>query len=315
MATHPNYYEALGVEKTASAEQLRKAYKKLARKFHPDANADDAEALEKFKQIQTAWAVLGDETKRSNYDKYGTPDAPQDHGSGSGPQQGGQHWSYSPDGGVPFDLEELFGYGGGTRHSSRVNRPIRGQDLRVTVEIPFLLAAQGGKYDLRLPPYHGAAAETFAVTIPAGIDTGSVIRLSGKGTAGMNGGANGDLLVSLNVARHPWFRREAANVLLDVPISLSECGLGTKVDIPTIGDEIITLSIPAGTSSGMKLRLKGKGIRDNRTGETGDMFAVLKIIGPKDIDDRTRELLEELKATETTDCRSGLWGQTTTAAS
>jgi curved DNA-binding protein len=124
----------------------------------------------------------------------------------------------------------------------------------------------------------------------------------------------GDLFVSLNGAKHRWFRREAANVLLDVAISLSECGLGTKVDIPTISDGFITLSIPPGTTSGMKLRLRGKGIRDRRAGERGDMFAVLKVIGPKDIDDRTRELLEELQSIEKSDCREGLWRQETAAA-
>lgn len=314
MSTHPDYYEILGVSKTATASELRKAYKKLARQFHPDANADDPDALEKFKQIQAAWAVLNDETKRKNFDTYGTPDEPRFE-SGSRPDPGGQRRSYTNDGRVPFDLEELFGYAGSGARGSRTDVSIRGQDIRAVVDIPFLLAAEGGKYDLRFQEQGRTEAETLAVTIPAGIDTGSVIRLNGKGTPGINGGANGDLLVSLNVARHPWFRREAADVLLDVPISLSECGLGTKVDIPTISDGTVTLTIPPGMTSGMKLRLKGKGIRDRRTGEPGDLFAVLKVVGPKEINDRTRELLEELQAVETNDCRQNLWIQAKAAAS
>jgi curved DNA-binding protein len=235
--SHPDYYAILGVPRTASAEELRKAYKKLARKHHPDANADDPGALEKFKQIQDAWAVLGDEKKRSNYDKYGSPEGPA-FGGGGRPGQGAQ-WSYSTGGDeVPFDLEELFGRfrtGGGESHFGGRQQawPIRGNDIRTQVDIPFVLAAEGGKYDLRFQRDASSPTETLTVTVPAGVDTGTVIKLSGQGTPGMNGGANGDMLVSLTVLPHPWFRREGANILLEIPISITEAALGTKADVPT----------------------------------------------------------------------------------
>ncbi len=311
METHPDYYSILGVKKTSKVDEIRKAYKKLARKYHPDANADDDSALEKFKEIQTAWAVLGDETKRKNYDKYGSPEAPQFQGGGQQPESG--RWAWSSDGGeVPFDLEDIlggFGAGrrGGASGGGRADWPVRGHDIRTEVQIPFQMAAEGGTYDLRLQREGHSSAETLAVAIPAGIETGSVVRLAGQGTPGVNGGAPGDLLVSLTIARHPWFRREAANILLEIPISLSEAALGTRVDIPTVLDGVLTLTIPPGTSSGSKLRLRGKGIRDRRSGNRGDMFAIVKIAAPKELDERSRELLEELKSIQKSDCRSGLW--------
>ena len=307
MTTHPDYYAILGVNKKDATADIRKAYKKLARKYHPDANPGDDSALEQFKEIQTAWAVLGDEEKRGNFDRFGTPDAAPFQGSG--PQPAGRRWSYSSDGGeVPFDLEDILGgFAGGRQGAGRADWPIRGHDIRTEVRIPFMMAAEGGKYDLRLQREGSSSPETLAVAIPAGIDTGTVVRLSGEGTPGFNGGAAGDLLVSIKVTPHQWFRREGARVFLEVPISLTEAALGTKVDIPTILDGIVTLTIPPGTSSGSKLRLRGKGIRDRRSGIRGDMLAVIRIVAPKKIDDRTRELLESLRAAETDDCRAGLW--------
>ncbi|MEO2031268.1 MAG: DnaJ C-terminal domain-containing protein, partial [Planctomycetaceae bacterium] len=271
MATHPDYYSILGVKKAAAPEEIRKAYKKLARKFHPDANPDDATTLEKFKQIQAAWAVLGDEKKRSNFDKYGTPDEPRSYDDRSQAGEGPRSWS-AESGEVPFDIEELFGSFGGGRPggSHRTHRgdwAVRGHDIRTQIQVPFQMAAEGGTYELRLQRDDGSPPETLAIAIPAGIDTGSVVRLAGQGAPGSSGGTAGDLLVSLNIAPHPWFRREGANVLLEIPISVSESGLGTKVDIPTVLDGVITLTIPPGTSSGSKLRLRGKGIRDRRTGK------------------------------------------------
>jgi curved DNA-binding protein len=309
--SHPDYYAILGVPRTASAEELRKAYKKLARKHHPDANADDPGALEKFKQIQDAWAVLGDEKKRSNYDKYGSPEGPA-FGGGGRPGQGAQ-WSYSTGGDeVPFDLEELFGRfrtGGGESHFGGRQQawPIRGNDIRTQVDIPFVLAAEGGKYDLRFQRDASSPTETLTVTVPAGVDTGTVIKLSGQGTPGMNGGANGDMLVSLTVLPHPWFRREGANILLEIPISITEAALGTKADVPTLRDGTVTLTIPPGTSSGTKLRLREKGIRDPRTGKMGDMFGQIKIVAPRQPDDRARELLTELQQAIPQNCRDNLW--------
>lgn len=318
MAATPDYYQILGVSRSATHDELRKAYKKLARKHHPDANADDPQALDRFKEIQKAWEVLGDETKRGNYDKYGSPDGPQFQGGAGrsgGPAPGGGKWAWSSSDGddVPFDIEDLFSglrsggasYGGGG--AQQRDWPMRGQDIRASIEVPFQLAAEGGRYDLHLKRDASSDSQTLTVTIPAGIDTGSVIRLAGQGTPGINGGQAGDLLVSLTVARHPWFRREGANILLDVPISLTESALGTKADIPTLLDGTVTLTIPPGTSSGAKLRLKEKGIRDRATGRRGDMLAVVKVVAPRQIDDASKKLLQELSETLGQTPRQGVW--------
>jgi len=316
MADSIDYYKTLGVAKTASKDEIRKAYKKLAKKHHPDANADDPAALEKFKNVQRAWDVLGDEEKRRNYDQYGSPDGPQFQSGPDAAGSGGPSWSWSSaDGGdVPFDIEDLFsGFrsGGGRGHGAGQSQgrewPIRGQDVRAELEVPFILAADGGKYDLQLKRDPASKAETLTVTIPPGIDDGSVIRLAGQGTPGVNGGANGDLLVSVRVAAHPWFRRDGSNVLLDLPISVTESALGTRVDIPTLRDGTVTLTIPPGTSSGSKLRLREKGIRDRRSGKYGDMYAVVKIVAPKDVDEHAKKLLDELNESLHQTPREALW--------
>lgn len=299
-------YDILGVKRDATADEIRKAYKKLARKYHPDANSDDPSAGEKFRRVGDAWRVLGNPEKRANYDKYGTADAPQFQG-GSRETGGPQSYSWSSAGGdAPFDLEELFG---GFRGASGGQRewPIRGQDIRAEIEIPFLLAADGGKYDLQLQRPGKSKPETLNVSVPAGVDTGNVIRLAGLGTPGSGGASPGDLLVSIRVAAHPWFKREGSNVLLDVPISITEAALGARVEIPTLRDGTVVLTIPPGTSSGARLRLKEKGIVDRRTGKAGDQLVVVKIVAPKDLDDRSRELLQELQSSLAADVRSGLF--------
>jgi curved DNA-binding protein len=306
------YYKILGVRKDASVEDMRKAYKTLARKYHPDANSDDASALEQFKRVQEAWSVLGDEEKRANYDKYGSATAPQFQG---GPGAGGdpRSWGWSPEGGdVPFDIEELFGGfrtgpGAGPKRHEHREWPVRGHDVRAELQVPFQLAADGGKYDLQFQRPGSASPETLSVTIPTGVDTGSVIRLSGLGGMGSGGGAAGDLLVSIQVAPHPWFRREGSNILLDLPIGLTEAALGAKVEIPTLRDGTVVLTIPPGTSSGMRLRLREKGIVDRRTGRPGDQYAIVKIVPPKQLDDRSRELLEQLQGAIDEKPRAGLW--------
>lgn len=314
-------YSVLEVSRTASHDDIRKAYKKLARKYHPDANVDDPSALEKFKRVQLAWDILGDVEKRKNFDQYGSPDGPQFRGgpgSTAGKPGTEQSWSWSSaDGGeVPFDIEELFGRAGSnpfggfggprTRGGESRDWPVRGHDVRTEIEVPFTLAAEGGSYDLHLQR-SGAGAETLSVKVPAGIDTGSVIRLAGQGEPGLNGGTAGDLLISVRVAKHPCFRRDGANLLLDVPLGIVEATLGAKVDIPTLNEGTVVMSIPAGSASGQKLRLKGKGIIDRRTGQRGDLLAVLKIVTPKELNDQARELLTELQSAAPQNVRAGLW--------
>ncbi len=260
MAEH-DYYETLEVSKTASQDEIRKAYKKLAREYHPDNRPDDPAAEKKFKEIQEANSVLSDPEKRAQYDRFGS--AFQNAGArGGGPQF---HWSPA-DAGGGLDLDDIFGgggidlgslFGGGARGRQQARpRPQTGQDQEMEIEIPFHLAVEGGQYSLSLRRQNGEV-EQLNVKVPAGVDTGSVIRLAGQGHPGVQGGPAGNLRLIVKVARHPYFRREGNNILLDVPITPPEAVLGTKIEVPTIKEGNVTLTIPPGTSSGAKLRLTG----------------------------------------------------------
>ena len=313
------YYEALGVSKTASAEEIRKAYKKLSKKYHPDANKDN-DAPEHFKQVQEAFGVLGDTEKRQQYDRFGKA-----FPGGAGPQgqpfnwPGGNRPGGKPGGPGPVDFSDMFGggqidleqilggafggAGGGRKQSRRAAR--RGEDVEVEVEIPFQTAVEGGKYDLSLD--RDGKHESLSIKIPAGVDTGSLVRLAGQGHAGANAGPAGDLLVRIKVAAHPLFRREGSNLLLDLPVTITEAALGAKVEVPTLSEGRVVVTIPAGTSSGSKLRLRGKGVLDRSTKERGDQFAVIKIVVPRKPGDRACELLKELAEVEQLSPRRDLW--------
>ncbi|MCA8986672.1 MAG: J domain-containing protein [Planctomycetaceae bacterium] len=306
---NPDYYKTLGVERTASEDEIKKAYRKLARDYHPDRRPDDAAAEEKFKEIQTAYEVLGDPEKRKKYDMYGS--AFENMGGG-----------YRPGGGAgPIDLEQIFGGqggaggfdfsdlfgggGGGFRGGARTSRPRKGQDIQSNVTIPFHLAAEGGRYDLTIHR-HGHPVQ-LEVKIPPGIHDGATIRLAGQGESSLSGGPDGDLLVRVKVAAHPWFRREGADLLIDVPISLSEAVLGSKVDVPTLSDGLVTVTIPAGTSTGAKLRLKGKGVLDARTKARGDQYVVVKVAVPRQISEEARQLMQQFQEKAPQNPRQGLW--------
>jgi DnaJ-class molecular chaperone len=211
-------------------------------------------------------------------------------------------------GGGQVDLEQIlggaFGGGGGGRKQSR-RAPRRGEDVEVEVEIPFQTAVDGGKYELGLD--RGGKHESLSIKVPAGVDTGSLVRLGGQGHAGANAGPAGDLLVRIKVAGHPLFRREGSNLLLDLPVTITEAALGAKVEVPTLSEGTVVVTIPAGTSSGAKLRLKGKGVLDRSTKERGDQFVVIKIMVPRKPGDRARELLKELAEIEPLTPRSELW--------
>jgi DnaJ-class molecular chaperone len=306
-----DYYKTLGVPKSASADEIRKAYKKLSKKYHPDANKEK-DAAEQFKQVQEAYDVLHDAEKRQQYDRFGRV---LPAGAGGQPFQ----WSGpAPGGAGPIDLGDLFGGGqidleqifGGSFGAGAGRRPTRrgsrrGDDVEVEVEIPFQIAVEGGKYDLNLD--RGGKPERLSVKVPAGVDTGSIVRLAGQGHPGANGGPAGDLMVRIRVAPHPWFRREGNNLLLDVPVTVTEAALGAKVDVPTLAEGNVVVTIPPGTSSGAKLRLRGKGVVDRSTKERGDQFVVVKIVVPKKPGERARELLAELAEVEPQNPRGGLW--------
>ncbi len=306
----PDYYETLGVSRSATADEIRKAHKKLSRKYHPDANQDDKTAEARFKEVQAAFEVLGDEDKRKKYDQFG-------HAAfeGGGMPEGGFRWAGggAPDMGGFFggqvDLGDLFGgfAGGGNgrrRGNGRQPRPRKGEDSQVDITVPFTVACEGGSHELQLN--RGGTTERLTVKIPAGIDSGAVIRLGGQGQPGHNG-PPGDLLCTVRVAPHPWFRREGQNLLVDVPVSLTEAALGGKVECPTLTEGRVVLTLPPGTPSGAKLRLKGKGVVDRQTGQRGDQFAVIKIVPPTNPSPAVRELLERLAAELQSDPRAGLW--------
>lgn len=311
--TDMDYYQALGVSKSASADEIRKAYKKLARENHPDVKPDDAAAAQKFKEVQEAYDVLKDSEKRAKYDQFGHAAYTQAGGRGGG-------WSTGP-GGQQIDLGDIFGDifgggkggrghggfggfggGGGRRAQPRAQK---GQDAKTEIQIPFTTAALGGTYELTLQK--GGQTERLDVKIPAGVSHGSVIKLGGQGHPGAGGGPAGDLLVKIQVSSHPYFRREGNNLLVDIPVTPAEAVLGAKIDVPTISEGQVVMKMPPGTSSGTRLRLPEMGVRDQRTAKKGDQFAVIKIVVPGDTSPEAQALYQQLADLSEASPRDGLW--------
>lgn len=312
-----DYYDALGVSRTATAEQIRKAYKKIARENHPDVKPGDAAASERFKQAAEAYDVLGDAEKRQQYDQYGEAykyaKAGQQPGGGGNPFTGGGYRGSGPiDLGDIFggevDLGDIFGqaFGGGAAGAKRGRtRSRRGSDIQSEITIPFQLAATGGTYDVTVQ--REGQTDRLAIKIPSGVQEGRVIRLAGQGEPGSNGGSSGDLLIAVHVAPHPYFKRDGNDLTVEVPLSITEATLGAKVDVPTLDEGQVALTVPAGASSGTRLRLRGKGIADPKTKARGDQYVVVKVVAPKNVSERAKELLEELDREAPVNPRAGLW--------
>ena len=326
-----DYYNVLGVTRSATPDQIRTAYRKLARKYHPDVNKDDPKAEDKFKEVQEAYDVLSDKQKRENYDLggfAGVSGAGQSGGPGGwrpgpGPGQPGGNYrrTYTPTGGPGGfegfdvgdlgDLFEMFrgghgpGAGGagsaGSRGRGRAQPAARGQDLFHDVDISFQEAGLGTKRDIQLVTPTGQ--QELTVKIPAGIKDGGRIRLAGKGQPGPGG--SGDLYLAVHVQPHAYFRREGLDVLVDVPVTLGEAALGAKVEVPTLTGKI-TLTLPANTSGGGRLRVRGQGIRREKPEEQGDLYVVVRIVLPKTLDDESKRLVREFEERNKFDPRADL---------
>jgi curved DNA-binding protein len=285
-----DYYKVLGVERTASAEEISKAYRKLARKFHPDLNPDDKNAKKRFQEIQQAYDCLNDSEKRKLFDQYGSS---YEQFGGRPPFEGGHpRGGAGGPGAAGFDFGEIFGQGaaggvdlgdifrqfggGGSPNRTRRSASTKGQDISAEIAVPLRTIIQGGETQIQLD--RGGKMESIAVKIPAGIEPGKKIRLRGQGQPA-NGGKPGDLLLKINVESHPFFKIAGNNIELRLPISIPEAVKGAKIDVPTPAGTV-TLTIPPMSSSGKKLRIKGQGLKAS-DGTAGDMTVELLIKLPE----------------------------------
>jgi DnaJ-class molecular chaperone len=295
-----DYYETLGLKKGASEDEIKKAYRKLARQFHPDRNPGDKKAEERFKEVQEAYDILSDKNRRAQYDRFGFagtgarggPGGPSGFQWGAGP--GGFEFQGDPEAAAEI-FRNMFGGGGGFEEllggrgrRGRRARPEAPSEVEAEATIPFNTAALGGTVGLQID------SRQLEVKVPAGVEDGKKLRLRGQGPGGA------DLIVKLHVAPHPYFRREGNDIVLDMPLSLTEAVLGAKVDVPTLSGEKLTVKVPPGTSSGARLRLRGKGIAG------GDQYIEIKVTVPSVGDGRGRELIEELARLHPQDPRAGL---------
>jgi len=329
--TDRDLYDVLGVSRSASADEIKSAYRKLARQYHPDLNPNDKKnAEQRFREIQEAYDVLGDSEKRKQYDMYGRAAF---EGVGAGPRAGASEWTAhqaGPGGFETFDFSQFFNTGGG-RGGARVDpadleegaglfdelfgrmrsgrRPRSGgrpgRDIESSLRVPFLTAVKGGEMPIVVSRPTGQH-ETLDVKIPPGIADGAKIRLKGKGEPGTLGGPDGSLVITVHVEPHPYFRREGRNLVIDVPITIGEAVLGARIEVPTL-EGLKTVTVPPGSSGGQKLRIKGQGVPADGKNPAGDLLAVLKIVAPKQVDDESRRLIEGFARRNPAQPRRGLW--------
>ena len=306
MASTPDYYKTLGVPRTATADEMKKAFRKLARKHHPDAGGDEA----KFKELNEAYEVLSDEKKRALYDQYGTANEnqiPQGWGGGQG-----------------FNVEDIFGGGGAggfggswadilesIRHGEGAfggnwdfgggfggqPQPRRGQDMNVTLNVTFDEAFNGTEKRITVRIPGKSESDTHTVKVPAGAVDGGRVRLKGQGAPGENGGAAGDLLITTKIDAHPYFGRDKADVTVDLPINVAEAVLGASIVVPTPDGKKIKVKVPAGTQDGKVLTIKGKGAPDLKNkGQFGNLKIQIHVEVPTDMNDEQKKAMEDFLA-------------------
>ena len=365
----PDYYQVLGVNKNASEAEIKKAYRRLARKYHPDVNPNDKTAEQKFKEISEAYQVLSDPQKRAQYNQFGDAAFHAGRGGPTPSDFGGFDFSTLEDAGFGDIFETFFGGPGRGRRRAETIGPRRGADLHASITLTFDEAFHGVHKDISIEGYEtctdcsgygtepGAGEQTcpdcngrgertisrgmlhfsqtcprcggqgtiqgkpcgrckgtgslprtqhLKVKIPPGVDTGSRIRLTGKGQPGLRGAPPGDLFITTQVLSHPFFERRESNLYCDVPITLVEAAIGTLIEIPT-PDGKVSLKIPASTDSGKTFRLRGKGFATlQRPGGRGDLYVRIKVVTPKNLTKKEQQLLTEFASLHPEDPRASL---------
>ena len=334
-----DYYEVLGVPKGAPADEIKKAHRRLARKFHPDVAKDDPAAATKFQEVQEAYDVLSDPAKRRRYDQFGHAAANVGAGGAAGGGDPYEQFRRAGRGGVgggpfggggfrvenidPEDLEELrngqfgdvfeglFGSAGPFGRRGARPRPAPGEyaagargrprPADLNVEVPVQIDFEQAAFGTTVSITSPGSREKVEAKVPPGVKDGQRVRLKGRGNAAA--GVTGDLILVVGVRDHPYFRRDGLNVLLDVPVSLYEAALGGKVEVPTL-DGRVTITVPPGSSGGQKLRIRGQGIA--KGAERGDQLCVLKVIVPGDLDDEDRAAIERLRDKRPVDARASV---------
>lgn len=315
-----DYYKTLGVSKTATAEELKKAYRKLALKYHPDRNKNNKEAEEKFKEVNEAYAVLSDTEKRQQYDSFGSADFRQRYsqedifrgadlgsifrefginfGGGMGGMSGGRRSSMG--GGSPFDsfFQQAGGMGGQGFSNQGFGRQQRqatkGNDYSLELAITLPEVLTGAEKTISLG--QGGGADKVSVKIPAGIEAGKKLRVSGKGAPSPDGGPAGDLYLVIQISPDPTFTRDGNDLTVEKQILFSEAALGGKVGVPTLEGKELSVTIPAGIQPQAKLRLKGHGLPSGPAGPRGDLYLKVAVRVPTKLSKKQRQLIEELAA-------------------
>ncbi|HWW21430.1 MAG TPA: DnaJ C-terminal domain-containing protein [Steroidobacteraceae bacterium] len=305
---YKDYYAILGVERAASEADIKKAYRRLAHKYHPDVSKE-AGAEERFKEVAEAYQTLKDSDKRAAYDQLGSHSAGQDF---QPPPDWRRQWQPSEEAGFSvdeLDLSALFEHLRSGRGAGGGRRSMAGQDYEVAVPITIEQAYSGAEIDLDLemPEYDAAGRvhrtpHAFKARIPKGATDGQRLRIPGKGGKGINGGRNGDLYLNVSLRPHPYYRAAGHDLYLDLPLAPWEAVLGTSVEVPTPGGSVM-LKVPAGTQAARQLRLPGRGLPKPKSGQ-GDLYAVVQIVVPGTVSERERALYRELSESSAFDPRA-----------